>query len=288
MAAFNTLYPAGDVQNITATRDGHTVWMDIDQYNRWAPMQFFNHPVKLSRYDKVVMIADMTRPYIEAGVFAHMRNIDDVFITAAFGSAVQGATPGEVAASTFDTAAPNNDGTGGNLIAAGGTGMTSGKLKSAMGTLMTRNVGVDGMGRLNRGDNCIMMGGYQMKQLLDATEVTSWDFIGNLGPDNAPNVQGFVARYAGFDIFISNRLSLTSAVRRCVAWNKTAMGLAIWPGTEANRSGDDGGGGATTDSFYVTVDRLPDYNNATGSQVQAMFGSVRIIDKGVIGIDCTE
>lgn len=284
--AFSIINPMG-VQDVTGNPASLTVWQNPDMYLRWAPHLMKHFAVLLSQYDDMSAFTELTGPYIQAGVAGHSRQIDRVLVEAALGSAVQGQTPGSVAAATFDTAAPNADGSGGNLIAGGGTGMTAAKLKSAMGYLLSRSVGVGRRGEMLPGSYVAMMTGAQMKNLLDQTDVTSWDFIGNLGPDNAPLVKGFVARYAGFDILLTDPsvLDVTASVRRCLVWHKSSMGLAVWPGSAAAGAG---GGGTTTANFYVTIDRLPTHQNATGAQISAHYGAVRIQDKGVIAIDCAE
>lgn len=286
--AFNVMPPTGAPNELTNVRGSATVWRDPDDYNRWAPHRWFSEAMKLSRYDALSAITDLRRPYVNTMVASHNRNIDIVIVNSALGSAAQGQTPGAVAAEAFDTAAPNADGTGGNLIAAGGTGMTDTKLKDAMGFFLSRSVGVGINGMLAPNEFTAMMTGRQMRQLLDLTPVTSWDFVGNLGPDNAPNVRGFVARYAGFNLIVVDPavLPVTAGVRRCLVWHREAVGLALWTGTFA--AGNVPGEGAITSSFYVTVDRLPTFNNDIGMQVQANFGAVRIQSKGVIAIDCTE
>lgn len=288
--AFSVMNPMG-VQDVTGSPASQTVWQNPDLYLRWAPHLMKHFAVMLSQYDDISAFTDLRRPYIQAGVGGHNRQIDRTLAQAATGAATQGQPPGSVAAATFDTAAPNNDGTGGNLIAAGGTGMTPAKLKTALGTLLMRSVGVGRRGELGPDGYVAMMTGYQMKQLLDATDVTSWDFIGNLGPNNAPLVKGFVARYAGFDIILTDPSVLdvpAAATRRCLAWHRSAMGLALWPGSSAAGNAAGAAGSATTANFYITIDRLPEHQNATGAQISAHYGAVRLQDKGVLAIDCVE
>lgn len=286
--AFNVMGPTGEPNELTNQRGTATVWRDPDDYNRWAPHRWFSEAMKLSRYDQLSAITDLRRPYVNTMVASHNRNVDVVIVNAALGTAQQGQTPGAVASEAFDTTAPASDGTGGNLIAAGGAGMTDVKLKDAMGYFLSRSVGVAGNGFLEPGQFTCMMTGRQMRQLLELTPVTSWDFVGNLGPDNAPNIRGFVARYAGMNLIVVDPmvLPITGTTRRCMAWHRDAIGLALWTGSFS--AGNVPGEGATTGSFYVTVDRLPTFNNDIGMQTQANFGAVRIQSKGVIAIDCLE
>jgi Phage capsid protein len=275
-----------ETREITGERDTDTVWQDIDSFLRWAPQRAWNHSVLLSRYDRLASLTDKERGYVENGVMSTMRKIDKIIIDGATAAVASGTTGTTSVA--FDTTAPNNDGTGGNEIAAGAMGMTVAKLRQALGIFLVRNVGVTDIRRNVKGAFALVMSGQQMRELLAETEATSWDFIGNLGPD-MPLVRGFVARFMGFDIMVSDQLNTTlpgGSIRRCLVFHKRALGLALWGGSEARDP--DMEGGATTGTFFVTVDRVVTKNNAKGSQVMANFGSCRILDPGVMVIQCQE
>lgn len=280
--AFDLVGPS-EMQDITGVRDGDTAWIDVNSSRRWAPKADFIHPVLLSRGDRLATITDLSGAYVRNGVMAANRKIDKVMIDAANGTATTGETGGST--STFDTSAPTAGGGGGNQIAVGGTGLTVDKMREARGHFLDREVGVDDMENGVEDAFVWLMSGRQMRDLLAETEATSWDYVGDQG-SRMPLVNGIIPKYMGFRIRVTNQLPTTSDDRINFCWHRDAMGLAIWSGGASDAAEMEGAG--VSDSFVVTVDRLPTKQNARGIIVMANFGAVRVQDAGVLAVVCDE
>lgn len=279
--AFDLIGPS-NMQDITGVRDGATVWINVDSSRRWAAKSSFIHPVLLSRSDRLSTLTDLQSAYLRNGVMAANRQIDLLLILAARGTAVTGESG--TGTSAFNTAAPAAVyASGGNQIAVGGTGLTIDKMRSALGFFLQWDVGVDDLAMGTPGAFTWTTNGIGMGQLLAETEATSADYIGDTG-DRMPLVNGMIPRYLGFDIRVVNQLELTSGDSINLAWHRDAMGLGIWSGSAREQAELDSA--QVTDSFVVTVDRLPEHNNARGVTVMGDFGAVRVQDKGVLAIVC--
>lgn len=290
MCSFDLAGPS-EMQDISGQRGSQTQWLDVDSTRRWAPKSDFNHPVMLSRGDRLATITDLTSTYVENGVMAANRKLDKIVIDAAYGTANTGETGSST--STFDTTAPTAPGAGGNQIALSATGLTVAKMREARQHFLTRNVGVDDIRRGVQNAFVWLMSGFQMGELLAETEATSGDFVGQgmyrepLSGQVMPLVDGWIRYYMGFYIVVTDQLPTDSNSDRVnLCWHRRAMGLGIWSGSD--NANVDFDGAAVTSSFVVTVDRLPEHNNARGIQVMANMGAVRIQDKGVLAVLCDE
>lgn len=281
MCSFDLIGPS-DMEDITGIRAGSTAWSDIDSLRRWAPKRDYSYSPILARGDRLAMITDAQGAYVRNGVAAANRKLDKVLIDAATATAQSG----ENGTSTvpFDTASPNASGGGGNQIAAGGTGLTIAKMRTARGVFLARDVGVDEMQMGVSPRFVWVMTGWEMQELLAETEATSTDFLGDNG-QRMPLVEGMIPRYLGFDLIVSNQLNTSAGSRVNLAWHADAMGFAVWSGGEAPGAG--GADAQSTASFTTFVGMLPEHNLATGIIVQGNFGAVRVQDKGVLSVLCT-
>ena len=291
-ASFDRTLP-NDPQDVTGTQDTQTKWQNVAQHRRWARRNDFIASTLLARGDQLSTLVDPTSSHVRNGVYGMNRRVDKVLIDAILDDASEGEN-GE-GTDQIDLTAVNPDGTGGHRIVAGGTGMSVDKLTSAMETFYMREVGVDmiSAGRLD--EFCLVLGGKQMGDLLRDPKATNWDFIGNMGRvlegvrsgGPMPIVEGFVARLMGCTLKVSAQLPvINSNERSCRIYDRMAMGVAMWDRQLA--VGDTVPGMAFAGPFSVTVDRLPEQQNATGSIVQAHVGSVRVENKGVLEVLCQE
>jgi hypothetical protein len=261
---FNIMGESSMVE-ITGMRHSLTPWIDIASQSRWASKRDFNHPVMLDWADKPEVLIDLEQGYAMAGAMAAARTADTIILGAVTGTAysgVNGAT-----ANAFNTSAITisgaQAGTAGNLVAAGGTGLTVAKVRTVRGIFDAREVGVDDYNAGVRNAFVWVVNAGAMQQLMSETTATSGDFVAD-----KPLTEGSVHHFMGFDFVIHNGLTNTTGTTyRTVVWHRLAMGFALW------RERD------------LFVDRLPEHNNSTGVSYMMSMGAVRIHDKGVLAVD---
>ena len=175
------------------------------------------------------------------------RAMDDELITAAFGTAYGGVDGSTSYA--FDTSY--------NVVAAASAGMTIAKLRSAKQILDGNEVDDE--------DRFCIIGSKQLQDLLGTTEVSSSDY-------NSVKalVNGQVDTFLGFKFVRSERLTLSSTTRKCIAGQKNSLLLAI--------------------GLDIVTDVGPrrDKNMATQVYLGMSIGATRMDEKGIVEIDCLE
>jgi hypothetical protein len=164
--------------------------------------------ILLDRFDEVKMLIAPKNDYARNHAEAINRVFDDQIIDAFDGNSV---SVSETDA-TSNVALPSAQ-----LIADGGTGLTFEKVNQALRILNENTVPY--------GDRYAVVSPQGVEDLLAEPEATSTDFVRqNLtaiqqGTLNTP--------WMSFIWIMSTRLPVTSLVRSCFFWHKTAMGLAI-------------------------------------------------------------
>lgn len=270
MSAFGLLGEA-DVSDITGERHGTTTWSDSPSYRRWAVKRDYQNAQMLDEEDALEILVDLEMGYAQNGAMAMGRRMDKTIIDAVTATAVTGATG--TGTSSFDTTAPVSDGTGGYQIAVGASGLTLDKMREARTVFMAREVGVDEM-MMGMSTFIWVTNGAGMRDLLEATEATSTDYIGVVMRGGAeeqvrmPLVEGRIPYYMGFKIIISNQLNLSSTNHVNLCWHQRAVGLAVWGGRR------------------IWVGELPEHNLARGILIKEHFGAVRVHDRGVLAVVC--
>lgn len=184
--------------------------------------------------------------YVKSHSFAFHRDCDVVAYNAAIGNVMTGE------AGATASALP-----AGQIIAAGGSGLTLAKLLSAVEIMNGADL-EDGSMRI------LVCAPQQITNLLNTTEVKSADY-------NTVRAlaDGKVDTFMGFKFMISNLLTKVSTTRTCVAWMKGAIKRCK--------------GGMRT-----SIDRLPTLSNATQIFSSWDISAARVYDEGVVKIDCTE
>ena len=201
----------------------------------------------IDNMDLKKILTDPASAYALNARNAMNRAMDDAMITAAFGTAyggVDGST-----SYTFDTS--------NNQIANGSAGLTLAKLRSAKQILDANEV--DDEGRF-----CVI-GSKQLQDLLGVTEVISSDYAAIKAL-----VNGDVDTFLGFKFVRSERLSVASSIRKCIAGQKNSLLLAV--------------------GLDVVVDVGPrrDKNMANQVYLGMSIGATRMDEKGIVEIDCLE
>jgi hypothetical protein len=193
------------------------------------------------------VLTDPTSKYAVNARNAMNRAMDDALIAAALATAYGGVDGSTSYA--FDTSY--------NVVSAASAGMTTAKLRSAKQILDGNEVDDE--------DRFCIIGSKQLQDLLGSEEVTSSDYA-----SVKALVNGQVDTFLGFKFVRSERLTLSSTTRKCIAGQKNSLLLAI--------------------GLDVITDVGPrrDKNMAVQVYLGMSIGATRMDEKGIVEIDCIE
>ena len=196
---------------LKTSRHGDTPLLDVPQEKRWVFPADYEWASLIDEEDKLRMLVDPTSPYVRAGAAAMNRAIDDVILTAVFGTNFKGENG--TTSETFDT---TNYQVGVNV---GGTAssLNVAKLQSAIQKLMLAN-----KGELTE-PVWAAISSYEHDALLKEVQINNKDFGGS-----AVLVDGKVSRFMGVNFIITERLSITSGNRLIPVWVKSGLHLGMW------------------------------------------------------------
>lgn len=221
---------------------------------RWITADDFDCAILIDRVDTLRTIYDPTNPYVERMREASARSHDDIVAQAFFADARSGRN----GATTIAFPA-------GDIIAAGGVGLTFAKLRSLRKAMKRRYLDL----RMEK--PLIAVTAEQTDNLLGETVVGSHDY-------NAvkPLVDGEVSSFMGFTFLpAEGALSpenglLTGGNRLCPAWVPSGMHFGDWQ------------------SMTVTINQRADKNNIP--QIHACFtsGATRIEEGRVFQVLCAD
>jgi hypothetical protein len=184
------------------TRHGDTIWSDIDHTARTVPMRDFFKALPLDKADIPKMKVNPVTggQYMQQLVAARNRKIDDIIFAAALGSI------NSVDGSTGPYTLP-----AGQIIAAGGTGLTKAKIIQARSIF-----------RANETDDeelFFLWDSLAMTQILSDTTLTSADYMaGKMIQDG--NVAG---KWLGFTWIPYERTTVAGGVHTTAAYSKDAI-----------------------------------------------------------------
>jgi hypothetical protein len=252
------------MEDITGKQHALTNWLDPQVTARWATKQDKTHPVMLDWQDKPEILIDLQSGYAMNGAMAAATTADAIIVAAAAGTASQGAQGQSTSAfNTTGITSATAQGTLGNVLVAGGTGLTFAKTREARAIFNAREVGIDDLGMQSRDAFVWVVNAGAMSQLMGETNAISRDYV-----ESRPLEEGTIIYFMGFAFVIYNGLTNTTGTTyRTLLWHRDAMGFAIW------RDRD------------LYVDQLPEHNYATGVTYLCSMGAVRIQDKGVLAVD---
>jgi len=199
------------VQEVT-TRHADTPIIEMDHRVRAIRPRFFVWSTIIDDEDKVRLLTDPTSDYNQNASAGFARKCDLVVLEAAIGTSYTG--DGGTTPTTFPA---------GNIIAAGGTGLTKAKLITAMEFFLTNEV---------EGPYFMAITADENSDLLGITEVASGDFN-----NTKVLVDGLVKNFMGFNFIHTEQLSTTGG-NNVVAWSKNSIGLGVWKNMEMNISKD--------------------------------------------------
>ncbi|UOF78052.1 major capsid proteiN [Caudoviricetes sp.] len=248
----------GPVDAVEVTsRHADTPLISTPHDRRRVGLRDFDWADLIDNKDKIRMLADPTSSYVTNAVMALGRAQDDVIIQAAFGTAYTGKTgstnvsfpsASEIAVDYVESGSATN------------SNLTIGKLRRARYLLDKAEATTEG-----QYDLYLVVDPSQIQSLLRTTEVTNSDYntIKAL-------VAGEIDTYMGFKFIKSNRLTVVSNVRQCIAFER--QGLLLATGME------------------ITVDVGPrrDKRNSVQVYVCGSFGATRMWEEKVLRIKCDE
>ena len=230
---------------LKTSRHSDTPQIDTPHSRRRVSLADYEYADLIDQQDKVRLLIDPTSSYAQAAAYAMGRAMDDVIIAAATGTAFTGET-----GATSESAQ--------TAIAAGGTGLTIAKLRTAKQTFDLASVDPS----IPRH---IVVGPEQITNLLGTTEVTSSDFNTVKALAN-----GEVNSFLGFNFTVSNRLAKSGNDRTCIAFAQDGITLGIGKDVSAR------------------IDERADKSYATQVYYCMSIGATRMEQSKVLGIVCTE
>ena len=186
-------------------RHGDTIWSDIDHTARTVPMRDFFKALPLDKADVPKMKVNPVTggQYMQQLVAARNRKVDDIIFAAALGSI------NSVDGSTGPYTLP-----AGQIIAAGGTGLTKAKIIQARSIFMSNEIGEEDDEEL-----FMLYDALAAQQILSDTTLTSADFMAAKMLQTG-EVSG---KWMGFTWIPFQRVTNVAGVRTTAAYSKTAI-----------------------------------------------------------------
>ena len=230
------------------SRHGDTPQIDTPHARRRVSMVDYEYADLIDKQDQVRTLIDPTSSYAQAAAFALGRAMDDEIIAAVSGNAFSGETGSTTVAL----------GAGQKITESGTDGLTIAKLRSAKEKFDSASVDPS----IPR---YIVVGPKQISDLLGTTQVTSSDFNTVKALAN-----GEITSFLGFNFITSNRLSIASSKRLCLAYAGDGIKLAL---------GQD---------IMTRIDERSDKGYATQVYVCMTMGATRMEEEKVVTVEAHE
>ena len=230
------------------SRHSDTPQIDTPHSRRRVSMVDYEYADLIDKQDQVRTLIDPTSSYAQAAAFALGRAMDDEIITAVSGTAFSGET------GSTSVALPAAQ----KITESGTDGMTIAKLREAKEKFDSASVDPS----IPR---YIVVGPKQISDLLGTTQVTSSDFNTIKALAN-----GEINSFLGFNFITSNRLSIASSKRLCLAFAMDGIKLAL---------GQD---------IMTRIDERSDKGYATQVYVCMTMGATRMEEEKVVTIEAHE
>jgi len=187
---------------------------------RWVFPTDRELPQLIDSFDTLRTIVDPKSEYVQNAAMAFGRDWDDNLIATSFGTSQTGVDGAAFSAETFNTSSTVAN-AGFTVVETFGStsnsGLTVAKLIEARRTF--RHYHVD----LDSDPVTLVIGSQQESDLLNQVQVVSSEFN-----ERPVLVEGRVTRFMGFDIVVSERLTITSSARQVIAFAKSGLYLGIW------------------------------------------------------------
>ena len=230
------------------SRHSDTPQIDTPHQRRRVSLVDYEYADLIDKQDQVRTLIDPTSSYAQAAAFALGRAMDDEIISAISGNAFSG----ETGSTTVPLPA------GQKITESGTDGLTIAKLRNAKELFDSASVDPS----IPR---YIVVGPKQISDLLGTTQVTSSDFNTVKALAN-----GEINSFLGFNFITSNRLSIASNKRLCLAFAMDGIKLAL---------GQD---------IMTRIDERSDKGYATQVYVCMTMGATRMEEEKVVTIEAHE
>ena len=230
------------------SRHSDTPQIDTPHQRRRCSMVDYEYADLIDKQDQVRTLIDPTSSYAQAAAFALGRAMDDEIISAISGDAFSG----ETGSTTVPLPA------GQKITESGTAGLTIDKLREAKEKFDSASVDPS----IPR---YIVVGPKQISDLLGTTQVTSSDFNTVKALAN-----GEISSFLGFNFITSNRLSIASSKRLCLAFAMDGVKLAL---------GQD---------IMTRIDERSDKGYATQVYVCMTMGATRMEEEKVVTVEAHE
>ena len=230
------------------SRHSDTPQIDTPHARRRVSMVDYEYADLIDKQDQVRTLIDPTSSYAQAAAFALGRAMDDEIISAVSGTAFSGET------GSTSVVLPSAQ----KITESGTDGLTIAKLRSAKEKMDSASVDPS----IPR---YIVVGPKQISDLLGTTQVTSSDFNTVKALAN-----GEINSFLGFNFITSNRLSIASSKRLCLAFAMDGIKLAL---------GQD---------IMTRIDERSDKGYATQVYVCMTMGATRMEEEKVVTIEAHE
>jgi hypothetical protein len=230
------------------SRHSDTPQIDTPHQRRRVSLVDYEYADLIDKQDQVRTLIDPTSSYAQAAAFALGRAMDDEIISAISGNAFSGET------GSTTVALPSAQ----KITESGTNGLTIDKLREAKEKFDSASVDPS----IPR---YIVVGPKQISDLLGTTQVTSSDFNTVKALAN-----GEINSFLGFNFITSNRLSIASSKRLCLAFAMDGVKLAL---------GQD---------IMTRIDERSDKGYATQVYVCMTMGATRMEEEKVVTIQAHE
>ena len=233
---------------VKTSRHSDTPQIDTPHARRRVSLADYEFADLIDQQDKVRLLIDPTSSYAQAAAMAMGRAMDDVVISAALGTSFTGET------GSTSTVLPSAQ----KIAEAGTDGLTIAKLRTAKEKFDLASVDPS----IQR---YMIVSPRQITDLLGTTSVTSSDF-------NTVKalVQGEVDSFMGFKFITSNRLSIESSKRKCIAFASDGIALGVGKDVSAR------------------IDERADKSYATQVYYCMSIGATRMEEEKVVEVKCHE
>jgi hypothetical protein len=244
-ASFDQLGSTAAVKK--TTRNSDTPLVKSDHYKRWVTLYDYEWADLIDKEDKVKTLINPDNTYAQNAAFALGRSMDDEINAAALGTAKTGKD------GTTNTAFDSNF-----VVAVASAGMTLAKI-------LATKLKLDKQENDPSEERFFAVGPTQISEMLNLTQVGSADYN-----TFRALAAGDVKDFCGFKFLPTNRLTLSSTTRKCIAYTRNSILLAI------------------ARDIKTEIDRLPTKSYATQVYASMGIGATRMNEKGIVECDCKE
>jgi len=224
-----------------------TAWEEITKYRRRIMREEFTKHIILDKFDKLNWKVDPTAAIPQELAMGAKRTIDDLIITNMTADVKTGQAGGTT--TPFDA---------NNIVAHDSTNITKAKIIEARKILRANYVDFSE-------ELYMVIGSEQEAAMLAIDEFISADYIAN-----KPMVNGQIGTVLGLNVVINEGLDVSSSVRKCLVYPKSAFQLLI------------------ADEFKTRMDEVQTKEYASGFSASLAIGGLRMYEGKVAQILCDE